>query len=80
MADGAACEDPKRDTNIQASGMKMSDMTPDDRYLLQRVCRGQMKVKLLADIAADMEVCQMEGWDKMEYINELQEILNSFRK
>lgn len=58
---------------------KMSDMTPEERYTLQQVCRHQMRVKLLADIQADMMACQMEGWDKTEYIRELQELLNGFK-
>lgn len=58
---------------------KMSDMTPEERYTLQQVCRHQMRVKLLADINADMMACQMEGWDQTEYIRELQELLNGFK-
>lgn len=57
---------------------KMSDMTPEERYILQQACRHQMRVKLLADIQADMMACQMEGWDQTEYIRELYELLNGF--
>ncbi len=58
---------------------KMSDMTPEERYILQQACRHQMRVKLLADIQADMMTCQLEGWDQTEYIRELQELLNGFK-
>lgn len=54
------------------------DLTPEDRYTLQKFCRYEMRCKLLADIQADMEVCQLEGWDQMEYIRDLQDLLNSF--
>ncbi len=58
---------------------KLKDLTPDERYLLQKACRHQMRYKLLADIQADMVACQLEGWDQTEYIRELQELLNSFK-
>lgn len=58
---------------------KMSDMTPEERYILQQACRHQMRCKLLADIQADMVACQLEGWDQTEYIRELQELLNGFK-
>ena len=47
---------------------------------LNRLAREQMKLKLLADIRMDLIICEIEGWDKMEYINELNELVNSFRK
>ena len=58
---------------------KLRDLTPDERYKMQRLARHQMRCKLLADIQADMTVCQLEGWDQMEYIRDLQELLNSFK-
>lgn len=47
---------------------------------LNRLAREQMKLKLLGDIRMDLIICEIEGWDKMEYINELNELVNSFRK
>ena len=47
---------------------------------LNRLAREQMKLKLMQDIRADLIICEIEGWDKMEYINELNELVNSFRK
>ncbi len=57
---------------------KLSDLTSDERYKMQRIARHQMRCKLLADIQADMMACQLEGWDQMEYIRDLQDLLNSF--
>ena len=57
---------------------RLQDLTTDERYVLQQVCRHQTIVKLLADIAADITVCELEGWDKMEYIKQLREMLNTF--
>lgn len=58
---------------------KLSDLTPDERYTMQKLARYQMRCKLLADIQADMMACELEGWDQTEYIRELQELLNSFQ-
>ena len=57
---------------------KLRDLTPDERYKMQRLARHQMRCKLLADIQADMMACQLEGWDQMEYIRDPQDLLNSF--
>ena len=40
-------------------------------WALNRLAREQMKHRLLCDILADLTVCEIEGWDKAEYINEL---------
>ena len=45
---------------------------------LNDLARHQSITRLLADIKFDMTVCEIEGWDKMEYINQLKELLNSF--
>ena len=47
---------------------------------MQRVAREEMKHRIYADILADMMVCDIEGWDKMEYIIELQDMLNTLTK
>ena len=48
-------------------------------YKLQQLARHQMIQKLYADILHDMMVCDIEGWDRTEYIRELQECLNHFK-
>ena len=45
---------------------------------LNRLAREQMKLKLLADIRTDLMVCEIEGWSKMEYLNELKELIDGF--
>lgn len=44
---------------------------------LNELARHQQIVRLLADIRADMMICELEGWDRMEYINQLKELLDS---
>ena len=44
---------------------------------LQELARHQIIVKLYNDILVDMQVCEIEGWDKMEFILQIQEAINS---
>lgn len=46
---------------------------------LQQLARHQMITLLYRDILQDMAVCEIEGWDKTEYISELQCLLNSLK-
>ncbi|MBR5289355.1 MAG: hypothetical protein IKU34_12325 [Clostridia bacterium] len=50
------------------------DKTPE---ALNRLAREQMKKKILNDIMVDLTVCDVEGWDKREYIRELHELIDS---
>lgn len=45
---------------------------------LNELARHKQIVRLLADITADMTICELEGWDRMEYINQLKELMDSF--
>lgn len=53
--------------------------TADTRYALQLKARHEMMLRLQEDILRDMLVCGLEGWDKMEYIHQLQDLLNGFK-
>lgn len=44
------------------------------------LARYKMIVRLEADILADMHVCELEGWDKTEYIRQLYDLLDRFMK
>lgn len=48
----------------------------EDPERLNRLAREQLKEKLLTDIVIDMEICKIEGWDIMEYLLELQQLIN----
>lgn len=58
-------------------GRKQPELSEDERKVLNRVSREQMKLRLLADIRTDLIICEMEGWSKTEYLNELKELINS---
>lgn len=50
----------------------------DTALALNRLCREGMKYRLLNDIRADLAVCEIEGWDKREYLLELKELIDRF--
>ena len=49
----------------------------DTARALNDLARHTAIVRILNDIRMDMEICEIEGWDKMEYINMLKQLLNS---
>ena len=51
--------------------------TQETRYAANQLARKQAIIRLEADILMDMQICEIEGWDKLEYIRQLQELLNS---
>ena len=46
---------------------------------VNELARKKFQEKLLQEVNFDLMVCQIEGWDKSEYIKQLQELLNSFK-
>ena len=46
-------------------------------WQLNRLARERMKQRLLNDILVDLQVCELEGWNKLEYIAELRDMLNT---
>ena len=57
-------------------GVELIPATPETRKALNRLAREQIKLRLLADIRFDLAVCEIEGWDKAEYLNELKDMIN----
>ena len=49
----------------------------DTARALNDLARHTAIFRLLADIRIDLEICELEGWDKSEYINKLKELLDS---
>ena len=52
----------------------------ETRKALQRLAREQLKYRLLADIACDIQICKIEGWQYKEYLlelkNEIERLIN----
>lgn len=61
---------------MASSGVILDDET---KKPFNDLARHQMIMKLLADIQMDLMVCEIEGWDKKEYIKMLQDELNHFK-
>lgn len=61
-------------------GMILTPDTPEARKALNRLAREQIKLRLLADIRMDLMVCELEGWDKVEYLDELLALVQELRK
>lgn len=57
--------------------MGKADLDAETRRAMQLVAREEMKHRIYADILADMMVCEIEGWDRLEYIKDLQNMFNS---
>ncbi len=49
--------------------------TKKDAKQVNKLAREQLKLRLLADIAMDIQICKIEEWDYKEYIIELQNLL-----
>lgn len=64
----------------QYSGIKFATGTSERAGMkaLNNLCREQMIKKLLADILMDLTVCELEGFDKKEYILRLKAEIDHF--
>ena len=58
-------------------GILLEPDTPETRRALNNLSRLQMITRLENDILMDLRICEIEGWDKKEYINQLRDLLNS---
>lgn len=54
--------------------------TPATRRAFNRLAREKMKLRLLADIRMDLMVCELEGWSKLEYLDEPLALAQDLRK
>lgn len=60
--------------------IKFTPDTPATRRAFNRLAREKMKLRLLADIRMDLMVCELEGWSKLEYLDELLALVQELRK
>ena len=51
--------------------------TQEKADAINRLAREQMELKLLQDIRVDLTICEIEGYDKKQYINELRDMLDT---
>lgn len=57
-------------------GVVLNPAAPETGKALNRLAREQIKLRLLADIRFDLAVCEIEGWNKLEYLNELKSMID----
>jgi hypothetical protein len=80
---------PKFDNVVKHSKIIKNDILPEvdnqiDDYIfpaktVNELARLKFKKHLLNEILFDLSVCEIENWDKKEYIKELQTLLNDFK-
>ena len=61
------------------AGVTLHPNTEETRKALQEAARHEFIFKLYNEILVDMTICDIEGWDKTEYINMLYDVLNHFK-
>lgn len=61
---------------VKQDGCRTIPATPGTRKALNRLAREQIKLRLLADIRSDLAVCEIEGWDKAEYLSEIKNMID----
>ena len=44
---------------------------------LNDLARHTAILRILKDVRIDLEICEIEGWDKNEYLNLIKQLLNS---
>lgn len=59
---------------------KFTPDTPATRRAFNRLAREKMKLRLLADIRMDLMVCELEGYSKLEYLDELLALVQELKK
>lgn len=57
----------------------INELPKEGRKTLNDLARHQMILKLEADILMDMQTCDIEGWDKTEYIRLVGDLLDKLR-
>lgn len=63
---------------MAGSGVKLEGKGAVQAF--NRLAREQMKRRILADIRMDMLTCELEGWDQLEYLAELIDMIEHFKE
>ena len=54
------------------SGIMLEPDIPETRKTLNDLARHQLIVRILQEIKFDLMICEIEGWDKKEFIRQIQ--------
>ena len=61
------------------TGRQTETKQPPDPYparTVNELARQRFKAQLLSDILIDLMICEIEGWEKMQYIKEIRKLVN----
>lgn len=53
------------------SGIMLEPDTPETRKTLNDLTRHQLIVRILQEIEFDLMICEIEGWDKRDFIRQI---------
>lgn len=67
---------PKNDIKEVVAKNETTESIPFPAKTVNTLARKKFQEQLLKEINFDLMVCEIEGWDKTEYIKELQKLLN----
>lgn len=67
--------EPKIESEAAAQPSANND-APYPCKTVNELARARFKMQLLNDILCDLMICELEGWGKMEYINEIRKLIN----
>lgn len=70
------CDDEKP-AGIKKSGKRKVIIDASCVRTVNELARQEFKHRILNDILFDLMVCEIEGWSKLEYINEIRCLINS---
>ena len=68
--------EPKKQTKI-VENKELEDDFIYPAKTVNTLARKKFQAQLLKEIMFDLMVCEIEGWDKREYINEIKRLINS---
>ena len=63
--------------NIKKINLKDKIIDKKTANTANELARKKFQEKLLQDIRVDLMICEIEGWDKLEYIQEIKNLINS---
>lgn len=73
-------ENKNQQSKNKTSGITFEPNTSETRKRLNDLARHQQIEKLERDILVDLQICEIEGWDKTEYLRQLEDLILSFTK
>ena len=73
---------PQEPTKVHEQPKRARDYTyaKGQAKTVNQLARERFKERLLQDILTDLMVCELEGWDKLEYIQELKTLITGVEK